>query len=111
MKKSDFKIGQFLYSEDDNGIIKEHEISEIGKKYLRFKNDHWTKVLIEELVSVVEFGSCKKFYLSKEIILENREKKKMFRLIEKRIAAYGSHEDYSLESVKKIMEILNLKYD
>lgn len=127
MTVKDFKTGQKVWvqltgnaarDKTEEQLIEEWEIISVGRKYIKARKNGW---LSEITFEIREYGysgnpvqktdGCVSYIMhnSKEEILEEFEKAKLFSDVDRYFRNFGSQRDVTLDQIRKIHKILFAK--
>jgi hypothetical protein len=106
MSKLQEKQIVYLYTALDKNLL-EKTIRKVGKKYFYLEGD-FRKVpySLKTLRAVDSYVNKNKVYLTKEEYYEEKEKKSLFFKLENIFSSFSNCENYSLEQLKQVYEIV-----
>lgn len=98
------QVGDTVYT-TEKGKIREHEVEKIGRKYIKLKYSR-AKFDVGTLSEVDYSGWACQLYLSKQDILDEAEHLKLCNTISRAFDGRRKTDNYSLEQLRAIMEII-----
>jgi hypothetical protein len=106
MSKLQEKQIVYLYTALDKNLL-EKTIRKVGKKYFYLEgNFREVPYSLKTLRAVDSYVNKNKVYLTKEEYYEEKEKKNLFSKLENIFSSFSNCENYSLEQLKQVYEIV-----
>jgi len=105
--KHDLKVDQIIWVKNDKGVF-EKTINKVGRKYFYVNYGKWSEIKfsIETMQEIKDGGYQAKAYLSLQDIEDEKESKRILRLLGD---AFRYNTDrYNLSQLKQVSKILDL---